>query len=268
MTLPAPYYADDSATLYHGDALDLLPLLPARSVDAVVTDPPYSSGGAFRGDRAQSVVAKYVQTDTRAHRPDFTGDNRDQRGFLAWMSLWLNAARVATVCGGIVACFTDWRQLPTTTDAVQAGGWVWRGIAPWTKGFGRPNGPGRFTNAAEYVVWGTNGPVREHGAYPVGASDLPEVIGGAFECLPPRDREHVAQKPVDVMLWLLGIVPPQGRVLDPFAGSGTTLLAARSLGLTAIGIEMDEHACEVAARRLERMPRGTEKQPTLFEGVA
>lgn len=253
MTLPAPYYADASVTLYHGDALDLLPLLAPGSVDVVATDPPYSSGGAFRGDRTASVVAKYTQSGTRAHRPEFSGDTRDQRGYAAWCALWLNAARHATVSGGIVACFIDWRQLPTMTDAVQAGGWVWRGIAPWTKGFGRPNGPGRFTNAAEYVVWGSNGPIREHDAYPQGSCDVPE-IGGAFECRPPREREHVAQKPVEVMRWVLGVAPPGGCVLDPFAGSGTTLLAARSLGLTAIGIEVDEHSCEVAASRLSRLP--------------
>lgn len=266
MTLPAPYYADASVTLYLGDALDLLPLLPRASVDAVVTDPPYSSGGAFRGDRAGSTIAKYVQTGYQDKAVEFSGDTRDQRSFLAWCSLWMNAARVATVPGGAIAAFTDWRQLPTTTDAVQAGGWVWRGVCPWTKGFGRPMGPGRFSNAAEYVVWGTNGPAREHDAFPPGASDLPEM-GGAIECAPPRDREHIAQKPVEVMRWLLGIVPAQGRVLDPFAGSATTLLAARQLGLTAIGIECDERTCDVAARRLERMPRGTEQQPSLFGEV-
>lgn len=254
MTLPAVYYADASVTLYHADALDVLPLLPTGSVDAVVTDPPYSSGGAFRGDRAASVVDKYVCTKTLAYRPDFAGDNRDQRGFLAWATLWLNAARVASAPGATLSCFTDWRQLPTTTDAVQAGGWMWRGICPWTKGYGRPMGAGRYSNAAEYVVWGTKGPAREQGAFTV----------GAFDCQPEHERVHVAQKPVDVMRWLLGVVPPQGRVLDPFVGSGSTLFAARAIGLDSIGIEVDESACEVAARRLEHMPRGTDAQPSLF----
>lgn len=141
MSLPAPYYADGGVTIYHGDMFDVLPHL--SGIGAVVTDPPYSSGGAFRGDRAQSTSAKYVQTGTQAYRPEFAGDNRDQRSFLAWCALWMNAARIASEPGAPIACFIDWRQLPTMTDAIQAGGWMWRGIAVWSKKYGRPNEIGR-----------------------------------------------------------------------------------------------------------------------------
>ncbi len=124
---------------------------------------------------------------------------------------------------------------------VQAGGWVWRGIAPWTKKFGRPV-PGRFTNAAEYVVWGSSGPMAERDAYTC----------GAFECSPPSGdvREHVAQKPLGVMHWIISATEPGAIVLDPFIGSGTTLVAAKDLGHQAIGVESDERYCEMAARRL------------------
>src|SRR5690606_31540465 len=82
-----PYYEGDGVTIYHGDALAVIPELP--EFDAVITDPPYSSGGAFRSDRMQSTVAKYVNSDTAVSRPEFSGDNRDQRSFLAWSTLWL-----------------------------------------------------------------------------------------------------------------------------------------------------------------------------------
>ena len=55
------YYQDESVTLYHGEALAVLASLPTGSVDAVVADPPYSSGGMMRGDRAQATVAKRYQ---------------------------------------------------------------------------------------------------------------------------------------------------------------------------------------------------------------
>jgi len=236
MTL-RPYFQDENVTIYHGDTLDVLPEL--SNIGAVITDPPYSSGGAFRSDRTQRTVAKYVQSDTAAYRPEFAGDNRDQRSFLAWASLWLNAARRASVEGAVLCSFIDWRQLPTLSDAVQAGGWTWRGVAVWAKKGGRPT-PGRFTNAAEYVVWGSNGAMAARDAYPPGVCFASS----------PRQRDHIAQKPLEVMRWICGIVPPGAVILDPFMGSGTTLRAAADLGFKAIGIEVDEQYCEVAAKRL------------------
>ena len=239
MTAPRPYYSHGGITIYHGDCFDVLPAL--SGIGAVITDPPYSSGGAFRGDRMQQTSTKYVHTGTTAYRPEFAGDNRDQRSFLAWCSLWLNAARNACVPGAHVGCFIDWRQLPTMTDAIQAGGWTWRGVAVWSKKFGRPN-PAGFSSACEYFVWGTSGPAVERDTYPP----------GVIECSPPREREHIAQKPEAVMQWACRLAQPGAIVLDPFMGSGTTLRAAKEIGCAAIGVEVDERYCEIAAKRLEQ----------------
>lgn len=119
------------ATLYHADSLEVLPRL--SDIDAVITDPPFSSGGAFRGDRMQKTSKKYQKSGggTVGAYGEFSGDNRDQRSYLAWSSLWMAAAYRSANPGAIIACFTDWRQLPVTTDAVQCGGWVWRNLATW-----------------------------------------------------------------------------------------------------------------------------------------
>ena len=233
-----PYYDDGKNIILHGDTFEILPYL--SGVGAVLTDPPYSSGGAFRSDRTQQTSVKYVNSTTQAYRPEFAGDNRDQRGYLAWCTMWLNAARSACLPGAVLAQFTDWRQLPTTTDAVQAAGWTWRGIAVWSKKYGRAN-PAGFSSAAEFVVWGTYGPAVRSETYPA----------GVFECQPPRDREHIAQKPEPVMDWLVKVAAPGCVVLDPFMGSGTTLLAAHRAGHPVIGIELEERYCEIAARRLQ-----------------
>ena len=234
-----PYYSDDLVTLYHGDALEVIPTL--AGIGAVVTDPPYSSGGAFRGDRTNSTVTKYVNSDTAAYRREFAGDTRDQRAFGVWCTLWMNGCRSASEPGAVLASFIDWRQLPTLTDACQGGGWLWRGIATWWK-------PGirmqrsRFSSSAEYVVYATNGEVIDHDGAPQ----------NVFKCAPAKDKQHIAEKPREVMQWVLGTVPPRALVLDPFAGSGTTLVAAKDLGFRCVRIEVDERYCEITAKRLSQ----------------
>lgn len=225
--------------IYHGDALDVLPIL--SDIGAIVTDPPYSSGGAFRGDRAASTVAKYVQSGSQAYRPEFAGDTRDQRSYLVWSTLWMTAARHACVAGAPIVCFSDWRQLPTTTDAIQCAGWVWRNIATWWKPGCRMQA-GRFSSSAEYVVYGTNGPAVD------GMASPQNVVSVSTD----PNKVHIAEKPLAVMKWTLGVVPAGSRILDPFMGSGTTLRAAKDLGCTAIGIESDERYCEIAANRLSQ----------------
>ena len=219
--------------LHHGNALRLLLDMEPDSVDAIITDPPYSSGGMVRSDRTQDVHTKYLTNDSESGQAlhGFSGDNRDARSYGYWCSLWLTEALRVVKPGGICAVFTDWRQLPTTTDALQAGGWVWRGVVPWWKPASRPQ-KGRFTNACEYVVWGTNGP-RDLDA------NEGRCLPGFYKASSPRERDHVTQKPLDVMRKLVQIVPPGGVVLDPFAGSGTTAEACKLEGRSCIGFEIE-----------------------------
>ena len=242
--MSTPYYADDRASLYGGDALAVLADLPTGSVDAVVSDPPYSSGGMVRGDRAgANTVSKYVTTQNtqRDSIVDFSGDNRDQRAYAYWSALWMGEALRATKAGGVLLAFTDWRQLPATTDAIQSGGWVWRGVVPWVKRSYRPQS-GRLAAQCEYVVWGSAG------AMPVDHSA--PTHAGFFMANTPRNKEHVTQKPLDVMRELVKIVPEDGVILDPFMGSGTTGVAAMIEGRRFVGVEMVEHYQQVAERRI------------------
>lgn len=234
-----PYAQGERWTLYMGDSLAILPHLPR--VDNITTDPPYSSGGAMRGDRTSTTTAKYLRSDSRQaeYLPQFAGDNRDQRGYLMWSALWMGAALDLANPGCVLACFTDWRQWTPTTDAMQAGGWVWRGVVPWVKPAPRPS-KGRFAQAAEFIVWGSAGPMLDDGPCHPG-----EWRGQA-----PSDREHVTQKPLELLQMLVAIAPEAGLVLDPFAGSGTTGVAALLTGRRFIGIERTEEYAAIAARRL------------------
>ena len=245
--LPVPYWRSDCGrhTLYHGDCLAILPHL--SGVDAVVTDPPYSSGGMMRGDRTAPTRQKYQSSDALTEHPSFSGDNRDQRGLGYWCALWMSAARDATKSGAMFCTFTDWRQLPTMTDVVQAGGWVWRGIVPWDKVIARPQA-GRFRAQAEYMIWATNG-ARDQ----TPADDSAYGNGIIRVSTPPtNEREHATQKPVELLIEIINTAcQPEGLVLDPFAGSGTTGVACAMTGRRFIGIELDEGYCAIAKRRIE-----------------
>lgn len=230
--------------LHQGEALAWLAGLADASADAVITDPPYSSGGQFRSDRASGSTAKYVTSSAAsASLADFAGDNRDGRGFAFWATLWLTEAYRITRPGGIVAMFTDWRQLPTATDVVQAGGWVWRGIAVWAKPAGRARPQlGRFTNQAEYVVWGS------HGRMPPGKGTHPGLFEGAAPV--GARRLHPTQKPLTVLRELVRIVPQGGLIIDPFAGAGTTGVAAALEGRRFAGCESVPHYAALARARI------------------
>ena len=237
-------------SLIHGEALAALRDLPDASVDALITDPPYSSGGMVRGDRAAAAEhGKYSGTAKVQLFAEFTGDSRDQRGYAYWCALWLGECLRIVKPGGVALLFTDWRQLPATSDALQAGGFVWRGLVPWAKTQFRPQS-GRFAAQCEYVLWGSHGPMPvDHSA---------ECFPGFYSAPPPpsKGRDHMSQKPLEVMRQLVQIAPKGGTVLDPFMGSGTTGVAAVLEGRDFIGVEMTRHYFDVAERRIGDAVRG------------
>jgi site-specific DNA-methyltransferase (adenine-specific) len=235
-----PYFRDRRATIYHGDALTVLSQLDVL-VDVVIADPPYSSGGRTSAERTRmSTSTKYVSSDAKRQLPDFTGDSRDQHGHAHWCALWLAAALRLTRPGGVCFVWTDWRQLAATSDALQAGGWVWRGVVIWRKTAGRPV-KGRFKLDSEFAVWGSNGDMPIH---------QPVYPSSVVSATPPRQRTHIAQKPESVYEHMLSIAPPASLVLDPFTGSGSAIAAAIAGGHQAIGIDLDERYCAMAADRV------------------
>ncbi|MGV7186253.1 DNA-methyltransferase [Xanthomonas axonopodis] len=228
--------------LLQGDALTILPTLEANSFDALITDPPYASGGLHAAARAKPPSAKYVQGGGAQLHADFVGDERDQRSHLKWMHLWLPECARVLKDGAPVLLFTDWRQLPLTTDALQIAGFTWRGITVWDKTEGVRPQLGRFRNQAEYIVWGSKGNMPLDRRAPV----LPGVIR---ESVRKADKHHLTGKPTELMRQLVRICEAGGHVLDPFAGSGTTLVAAQLEGFEAVGIEMtDQYACVARGR--------------------
>ena len=234
----------DDVTLYLGDCLDILRTLPDGSVDAVVTDPPYSSGGFTRGDRTANPAEKYIQDGTQIIRASFSGDNRDGRSWCYWMALWLSECARIVKLSGYALIFSDWRQLPLASDAIQSGGFVWRGVIGWDKGVSaRAPHTGYFRHQCEYVVWGTSGvsvPADWGGPWP----------GYILQSVIQADKFHMTGKPTLVLEKLVQCVPPGGTVLDPFMGSGTTGVACVHMGRRFIGIEIVPGYFTIAEQRI------------------
>lgn len=256
-----PVFTGERSMVYAGDALLVLPQLEAGSVDGVIADPPYCSGGATSAERTRrSSRDKYVSRDAKHALPTFTGDQRDQRSYLYWCTLWLAECLRLTRPGGICLVFTDWRQLPCLSDALQAAGWTWRGLIVWHKPGARPR-RGGFNSAAEYVLWGS------HGQMP--AQQLTKTgLPGLYSMSVPRgpERTHITQKPLRLLRELVEIVPPGGTIFDPFLGSGTTGVAAVLGARRFIGVELSETFAREASERIGEAEARYQRQAEEADG--
>lgn len=226
-----PYYSDDAVTIYHGDALDLLRDGIGAEVGTVVSDPPYCSGGRQQAN-ARGILAKSDRAEW------FLTDNMGTDTYLWWMREVGRALFSSAQVGAHFYCFTDWRIYPTVITATESVGWALRSCVVWSKNRGGAMGS----------FWRN-----DHELVPVFAKGPPAPLpnGGFFNVLTatkPQGDEHPTVKPLEVVQRLVEAGP--GIVMDPFMGSGTTLRAAKNLGRKAIGIEIEERYCEIAAKRM------------------
>lgn len=220
-----PYYQDSLVTIYHGDCREILPQLGDRAFDSVVTDPPYSSGGFQEAGRAAgSVGTRGTET--------IELDNLSTRGYERLMRETLRHCNQADE----LFLFTDWRMWVHAFDCVESAGWRVRNMLVWDKmqmGMGMP-----WRNQHELIVYGKRTPARI----------LDGKRGNVLRAVRSGNDLHPTEKPVDLLSAIIGNSIP-GKVIDPFAGSGSTLAAAKSLGRPSIGIELRERYCEIAAER-------------------
>lgn len=214
-----PYYSDDSVTLWLGDCLEVRDWLAA---DVLVTDPPY--GIAYsRGKWARSA-----NPDKGSDGIANDDDTAVRDGVL---SLW--GTKPALVFGSP-------RIVPP--DGVR-----------WTLVFEKP--------IFGCSLFGQRGPWLANWELVFALGDWPDQTPSRSSVIRTRalaaggysgyatKAGHPHAKPLDVMEALMDACPP-GVIADPSAGSGSTLVAAKALGRKAIGVELDERYCEIAARRL------------------
>jgi len=217
-----PYYQDDAVTLYLGDCLAVTQWLEA---DVLVTDPPYGIAGALSASyKGKKPAAGFTPVHDRAVTWDATLEARD-----AAIALWGDkpAAVFASPKRMDAPPFPP-RQVPLIWDKGQL------------VGMGDLTFPWRVNYELIYIRGAFAGPRTSTTVLRYNLSNKAAAREG-----------HPTPKPVGLMAELIIKAPP-GIIADPFAGSGSTLVAAKQLSRKAIGIELDERYCEIAARRLSQ----------------
>lgn len=207
-----PYYQYSGCTIYHGDCREIIPTL--GKFDLVLTDPPYGIGENHK------KVNRRGQLTNPTDYGEFTWDSAPAADGL--MSIAIGSATKSIVWGG-----NYFKVDPSPAWLV------------WDK----QNGGNDFADCE--LAW-TN--------LKMAVRIFRFMWNGMIRAGEARGvkRVHPTQKPVELMKWCLNFVPDAQTILDPFMGSGTTLVAAKQLGRQAVGIELDERCCESAARRLEQ----------------
>ena len=224
-----------------GDALTHMATMPDASIDAVVMDPPYCSGAASEAGRS-AANSQGVRSERRDDVTWFRGDNMGTAGIAFLLrAVAFESCRILRPSGSLL-CFMDWRQVPNLVPALESSGLRYQNLIVWDKGHTAMGFGFRATH--ELCAHLTNGEPefysKSHG----------NVL--RHKRVPSDDREHFAQKPVELLRDLLSVVcPPGGTVLDPFCGSGSTLVAAASLGMSGVGIDRDGVHTATARKRCE-----------------
>ena len=209
LELPEPYYQDDAVYIIHGDCREVLPLIPDKSIDLVLTDPPYGVDLDYGGyDDSFANWCKLIDTTLPMMRQLSSG------------CVLLPTSKLEAEAYLFAHYMPDWRIC-------------------WFKGASCTRSFVGFKDWETIFVYGKPKGAQFHDYFHAKANDVREKIIG-----------HPCPKPVEWALWLISKCSLVGDlILDPFMGSGTTLVAAKKLNRKCIGIEIEERYCEISAKR-------------------
>lgn len=231
--------------IIHGDCNEILPQIPEGAVDAVVTDPPYGIG--YQSAR---------RTDTERFNI-LDGDDKPQ-------TEWPNKAYRTLASGGCVLCFCEWSHAEQYKTAINNSGLKVAAQLVWDRIIHGLGDPSSRPAPQHDLIW-----FAVKGRYLLPNGRPSSVY--RFQRLSGHELRHPTQKPVPLMAKLINdYVPINGLILDPFAGSGTTGVAAVLEGRKCILIEKDARYVEVIRKRIkhalcESPTQLPFKHPTLLE---
>lgn len=226
-----PYYEHAGITIYHGDCREILPTLP--KCDLLLTDPPYGQNYEApnpRGKKASGLNGSWVHRE-RSTVAKVLGDD-EQFDF--------------SVIRDLTPSIAVWGAHKFHDRLPAGGSWL-----VWDK---KPGMPGNDFGDGECCWINRDQPLRIFrflwsGLVIQAGADETKRKPFSSEA---QQRLHPTQKPIALMEWCIRQTGAHGTILDPFMGSGTTLVAAKNLGRKAIGIEIEEKYCEIAAKRLSQ----------------
>ena len=248
--MSAPYWEDEMCSLYLGDCREVIPSLPRPLAHTVIADPPFFMPAQQYAGRTRAWQRSWADTSI----------------LTTWWEVIAEVISTAVMPHGHFLTFCDDASYPVFYPPIYTR-WPNLGFLVWDKG--RPGMGTAWRNSAELII-----AARGHVANWTGGA-AGNVL--RFAPVPQASRIHPVDKPEPLLRALIEpSTPPGGMVLDPFAGGGSTLAAARMLGRRSIGIELDEKCCEAAAKRLSQqlmVPTATAaeaalaaSQPAMFGG--
>ena len=210
--------------LIHGDSLTVLRQMEPESVDAIITDPPY-------GINYVSPTGARIQNDTAP--------------FIWFLYDAFRVLKPGSSGRGTLVCFTRWDVQQVFIDAIRLAGFIVKSEVIWDKiQHGMGDLKSQFAPSHENIIFAVKGKFSFPGHRPK------DLI--THRKLPGSQMIHPTEKPVPLLADLItAVTKPGDLILDPFAGSGSTLVAAKKTGRRFTGIELDDVHYAKAQRRIE-----------------
>jgi DNA modification methylase len=240
-----PYYQDEAVTLFCGDCREILPTLDA--VDHVITDPPYARDVYLRAANCTATDKGYSDYELKRRGQSLAKMGAGDIGHIDEMLDGV-AVEFARLARRWVVVYSDAETTWRWRAALEASGLRYVRTGAWVKPNAMPqmSGDRPAVGFEPCTIAHAQGPMRWNGGgYP--ALWTYATAGGQTR------PDHPCPKPEPLMMEMVQqFTDPGELILDPFSGSGTTLVAAKRLGRRAIGVEMTERHCESTARRLSQ----------------
>jgi len=215
----------------------------SEPVQAIITDPPYNSGGFNLRTKGKPPSEKYTNSK---NYPQFLGEGLPDKDWKELLkTIFLKSANLLEE-GGFFAIFSDFRRLNDIINILFYVGLPVKGVLVWDKNRGSRPIKGGFRHQTEFIIWGrkTGKKIAPPDVYLDGVVKVATLT---------NNKLHPTQKPVELMEYILKATNEGDTILDPFMGVGTTGVASLKMNRKFIGIEVVKEFFEAASNRLKEV---------------